>query len=295
MRVLIVGVTGMLGSALHRVFAPDPRYETWGTLRDPGARRFFAERDYARLLDGVDIGDQDVLVSVMSLVRPDVVINAVGVVKQLAVADDPLIVLPVNAIFPHRLAGLCGLAGARLIHISTDCVFSGRKGGYTESDGSDAEDLYGKSKYMGELHDRPYVITLRTSGIGHELNSRHGLLEWFLGEPGPVRGYSHAIYTGLPWFELARVMQEYVLPRSDLHGLYHVSSDPISKLDLLSIIAKVYRKKIEIIPDDAVRIDRSLDSTRFRSATGYVPAAWPELVAEMHANRSTALSNALVR
>ncbi len=295
MRVLIVGVTGMLGSALHQVFAPDPRYETWGTLRDAGARRFFAERDHARLLHGVDIGDQDVLVSVLNLVRPDIVINAVGVIKQLAVTNDPLIVLPVNAIFPHRLAGLCALDGARLIHISTDCVFSGRKGRYTESDGSDAEDLYGKSKYMGEVHDRPHVITLRTSGIGHELDSRHGLLEWFLGEPGPVRGYSHAIYTGLPWVELARVILEYVLPRSDLNGLYHVSSDPISKLDLLRIIAKVYGKRIEIIPDDAVRIDRSLDSTRFRTATGYVPAAWPELVASMHAHRPTAPGHALVR
>src|SRR6267378_3739933 len=162
MRVLIVGVTGMLGNALHQVFAADPRYETWGTLRDAGARRFFAERDHARLLPDVDIGDQDALVTTLNRVRPDVVINAVGVVKQLAVANDPLIVLPVNAMFPHRLARLCDLAGARLIHISTDCVFSGRRGNYTESDVSDAEDLYGKSKYMGEVQDRPNVITLRT-------------------------------------------------------------------------------------------------------------------------------------
>jgi len=295
MRLLIIGVTGMLGSALHQVFAPDPHFATWGTLRHSVARRFFPERDHTRLLHGVDISDQDALVSVLSRVRPHVVINAAGVVKQLAVANDPLIVLPVNAIFPHRLAGLCDLAGARLIHISTDCVFSGRKGNYTESDASDAEDLYGKSKYMGEVHDRPHVITLRTSGIGHELNSRHGLLEWFLGETGPVRGYSRAIYTGLPWVELARVIRDYVLPRSDLRGLYHVASDPISKLDLLRIIAKVYDKQIEIMPDDTIRIDRSLDSTLFRNATGYVPPAWPELVADMHAQRPTSASHAIVR
>lgn len=295
MKVLIIGVTGMLGSALHQVFAPDPRFEIWGTLRHAAARRFFAERDHARLLHGVDISDLDALVSVLNRVRPNVVINAVGVVRQLAVANDPLIALPVNSIFPHRLAGLCGLAGARLIHISTDCVFSGRKGNYTESDASDAEDLYGKSKYIGEVHDRPHVITLRTSGIGHELNSRHGLLEWFLGEPGPVHGYSQAIYTGLPWVELARVMRDHVFPRSNLRGLYHVSSDPISKLDLLRIVAKVYGKQIDIMPDDSIRIDRSLDSTRFRSATGYIPAAWPELVTEMHAYRPSALSAAIVR
>ena len=193
MRLLIIGVTGMLGSALHQVFAPDAGFETWGTLRHAAARRFFAERDQARLLDGVDVSDQDVLVSVLNRVRPDVVINAVGVVKQLADANNPLIALPVNAIFPHRLAGLCGLVRARLIHISTDCVFSGRKGNYTESDASDAEDLYGKSKYLGEVHDLPHVITLRTSGIGHELNSCHGLLEWFLGQSGSVQGYSRAI------------------------------------------------------------------------------------------------------
>jgi dTDP-4-dehydrorhamnose reductase len=295
MRVLILGVTGMLGSALHQVFAPDPRFETWGTLRLSAARGFFAERDHARLLDGVDIGDQDTLVSVLNRVRPQLVINAVGVVKQLTVANDPVIVLPINAIFPHRLAGLCGLAGARLILISTDCVFSGRKGNYTESDASDADDLYGKSKYMGEVHDLSHVITLRTSGIGHELHSRHGLLEWFLAEPGPVRGYSQAIYTGLPWVELARVMREYVFPRSDLSGLYHVSSDPISKLDLLRIIAKVYDKQIEIKPDDTVRIDRSLDSTRFRTATGYVPPTWPALVAAMYAHRPAAVERSGVR
>ena len=295
MRVLIIGVTGMLGSALHQVLAPDPRLETWGTLRHPSARRFFAERDHPRLLHGVEIGDQDTLVSILNRVRPDVVINAVGVIKQLAVANDPLIVLPVNAIFPHRLAGLCDLAGARLILISTDCVFSGRKGNYTESDASDAEDLYGKSKYVGEVHDRPHVITLRTSGIGRELNSRHGLLEWFLGETGPVRGYSQAIYTGLPWVELARVMRDYVFPRSELSGLYHVSSEPISKLDLLRIVARVYGKQIDIVPDDAIRIDRSLDSSRFRTTTGYAPAAWPDLIAEMHAYGPTTLSGTIAR
>lgn len=294
-RLLIIGVTGMLGSALYQVFAPDARFETWGTLRHSSGRRFFAERDHARLLGDVDIGDHDGLVSTLNLVRPDVVINAVGVVKQLAVANDPVIVLPVNAMFPHQLARLCELAGARLIHISTDCVFSGRRGHYTESDASDAEDLYGKSKYLGEVHDRPHVITLRTSGIGHELNSRHGLLEWFLGERGPVRGYTHAIYTGLPWVELARVIQEYILPRSDLNGLYHVSSDPVSKLDLLRIIAKVYGKQIQITPDDTVRIDRSLDSTRFRTATGYSPASWPALIADLHAHRPTAAGHVLVR
>lgn len=286
MRVLILGVTGMLGSAAHKVISADDRHETWGTMRASGARRFFGESDRSRLIDGVDVTDHDSLVAIFDRVRPDVVINAVGVIKQLSTANDPLIVLPINAMLPHRLAGLCGLSRARLIQVSTDCVFSGNVGNYRESDLSDAEDLYGKSKFIGEVHDRPHVITLRTSGIGHELSSANGLLEWFLSQQGRVRGYVKAIWSGLPWVELARVMKDVVLPRPDLHGLYHVSATPIAKLDLLRLIADVYGKEIAIDPDDAVRIDRSLDSRRFTDATGYVAADWPQLIAEMHEYRS---------
>jgi dTDP-4-dehydrorhamnose reductase len=286
MRVLILGVTGMFGSALYKIFAPDPQHESWGTLRNADARKFFPEADRDHLIDNIDVTDPDALVAVLSRVRPDVVINAVGVIKQLATADDPLIVLPINAIFPHRLASLCGLMGARMIQISTDCVFSGDAGNYLETDLSDAEDLYGKSKYIGEVRDQPHVITLRTSGIGHELSSRNGLLEWFLSQKGKVKGYSKAIYSGLPWVELARVIRDFVLPRPEMNGLYHVSSKPIPKLDLLRLVASVYRKEITIEPDDALRIDRSLNSARFTAATGYIAPEWPELIAEMHKYRS---------
>jgi dTDP-4-dehydrorhamnose reductase len=294
MRVLILGVTGMFGSSLYRVLAQDTQREVWGTMRSAGALRFFGEADRARLIDGVDVTDSDALVAVMNRVRPDVVVNAVGVVKQLASANEPLIVLPINAMFPHRLAGLCGLMGTRMIHISTDCVYSGHAGNYVEADPSDAEDLYGKSKYIGEVHDQPHVITLRTSGIGHELNSRLGLLEWFLYQRGRVRGFSKAIYSGLPWVELARVIKDFVLPHEQIHGLYHVSSKPISKLDLLTLIARVYGKEIAIEPDDSVQIDRSLNSKRFTEATGYVAPEWPELIAEMHRYRSSAAEPASV-
>jgi dTDP-4-dehydrorhamnose reductase len=286
MRVLILGATGMFGSAAYKVFASDPSHETWGTLRSPAGRRFFSETDRSRLIVDVDVLDHDALVGVLGDVRPDVVINAVGVIKQLASANDPLVVLPINALFPHRLAALCSLVGARLVQISTDCVFSGRTGNYTEADRSDAEDLYGKSKYIGEVVDQPHVITLRTSGIGHELSSANGLLEWFLAQQGRTKGYARAIYSGLPWVELARVIKDVVIPRPDLRGLYHVSSSPIPKLDLLKLVARIYGKDIVIESDDSVRIDRSLDSTRFTAATGYVAADWPTLVAQMHEHRS---------
>jgi dTDP-4-dehydrorhamnose reductase len=282
MRVLVLGVTGMLGNAVFRHFAQDKQYDVWGTMRSEGGRRYFATELQSCLLADVDVLDQDALTDIMLRVRPGVVINCVGLIKQLAKANDPLSALPINAMLPHRLAKLCALTGARLIHVSTDCVFSGRKGFYTEEDLSDAEDLYGQSKFIGELHRESHVITLRTSIIGHELNSNHALIDWFLSQDGPVKGYANAVFSGLPTVELARVMRDYVVPALELHGLYHVAGAPIDKLSLLRLVAETYGKKIEIIPDEQVCIDRSLDSSNFRQATGYVPPSWTELIKRMH-------------
>lgn len=285
MRVLVLGVTGMLGNAVFKAFDADPTHEAWGTMRSERGRMHFSTAARDRLLGNVDVLDQDMLCTTLARVRPDVVINCVGLIKQLADANNPLTALPINAMLPHRLANLCELAGSRLIHVSTDCVFSGRKGGYAESDVSDAEDLYGKSKYVGEIHDRAHVVTLRTSIIGHELASSFALADWFLSQQGKVKGYSRAIFSGLPTVELARVMKDFVLPRPALSGLYHVAAEPISKLDLLRLIAAQYGKDIDIQPDEKVAIDRSLDGSRFLAATGYTAPPWPELVALMHANR----------
>lgn len=285
MKILVLGVTGMLGNAVFRVFSADAEYETWGTLRSGAARRHFTEQTQARLLDGIDLLDQDALVAVLARVQPDVLINCVGLIKQLADAKDPLTALPINAMLPHRLARLCELAGTRLIHMSTDCVFSGRQGAYRESDMSDAEDLYGKSKYIGELHDLPHAITLRTSIIGHELGSSHALVDWFLSQQGSVKGFTKAIFSGLPTVELARVMKDFVIPHPQLNGLYHVAAEPIAKLDLLQLVAAEYGKQVDICPDDELVIDRSLDGSRFRDATGYVAPAWPELIRRMHTTR----------
>jgi dTDP-4-dehydrorhamnose reductase len=284
MKVLVLGVTGMLGSTLFREFSADSNFQVWGTLRNPAGRKYFSEVNQFGLLSHIDVLNTDDLVSVLEQVRPDVVVNCVGLIKQLAEAKDPLTVLPINAMFPHRLAKLCALADARLVHISTDCVFSGRKGMYVEQDVSDAEDLYGKSKYIGELHDAPHVITLRTSIIGHELDSSESLLDWFLSQKGSTKGYVKAIFSGLPTIELTRVIKEYVIPMPELNGLYHVSTVPIDKLSLLKLVAGAYQKEIEIVSDDRIRIDRSLDSTRFQQTTGYVPPSWPELVRIMQAS-----------
>lgn len=285
MKILILGASGMLGSAVFKVFSLDSSHQVWGSLRSPANIKYFPKTCSGRLLTGVDVLDQDSLATVLSSVRPDVVINCVGLIKQLADAKDPLSALPINAMLPHRLARLCTLSGARLIHVSTDCVFSGLKGEYLESDHSDAEDLYGKSKYIGELHDYPNAITLRTSIIGHELSSSYALVDWFLAQEGSVRGFSKAIFSGLPTVELARVMKDFVLPHPELNGLYHVAAEPIAKLDLLTLIARQYGKTIEIRPDASLVIDRSLNSERFTQATGYKAPSWPQLVELMHATR----------
>ena len=278
--VLILGASGMLGSAMLRLFAGSEGYRAAGTVRSGRAARLLPPALRPLLIDGVDVAQFDSLARAIGVAKPDVVINCVGVVKQLAEADDPLTALPINSLLPHRLARLCGLAGARLVHVSTDCVFSGAKGGYTEDDFPDADDLYGRSKYLGEV-DYPHAITLRTSIIGHELEGARSLLCWFLAQQGTVRGFTRAVFSGLPTVELARVVRDHVLPNPQLHGLYHVSSAPINKHELLGLVAKAYDKQIEIQPHHDFQIDRSLDSSRFQAATGYRPPAWPELVRGM--------------
>ena len=229
------------------------------------------------MVTGVDVENIDSLTRLFARVRPNVVINCIGLVKQLIEADDPLVAIPINAILPHKLANLCDVAGARFVHISTDCVFSGDRGMYTEADICDAKDLYGRSKYLGEV-DYPHAITLRTSIIGHELAGTQSLLGWFLSQKGSVPGFRRAIFSGLPTVELARVIRDHVIPHPELHGLYHVSANPINKFDLLSLMALAYEKTIDILPDDKLVIDRSLDSSRFREITGYKPKHWSDLV-----------------
>ena len=271
----------MLGGSLLRFFSLQEAIEVFGTVRTAQISQYLPPERHVQIIDEVDAGDDMRLLEVFAEVRPDVVVNCIGVVKQLADAEDPLTAIPINSLLPHRLAKLCAAVGARLVHLGTDCVFSGGKGNYFESDVPDATDLYGRSKLLGEV-DYPNAITLRTSLIGHELNSSRSLVDWFLSQEGSVKGYQRAIFSGLPTVEIARVIHEYVLPSPELRGVYHLSVEPISKFDLLSFVAKVYTKDIEIIPDDSVVIDRSLDSTRFREATGFKPKPWPQLIQEMH-------------
>lgn len=280
MRVLVLGASGLLGNAMIRVLGEKEDWEVFGTARSGDVKRFFAPKIGARLVIGCDVANHDALVKLFAQVRPDVVINCISLAKQLLNAGDPLLLIPIYALLPHRLAALCGLIGARLVHISTDGVFSGMKGGYTEDDSADAEDLYGNSKFLGELH-YPHTITLRTSMIGHELQTANGLLGWFLSQQERCTCFGRAMFSGLPTVALARIVRDAVIPRPDLFGVYHVAARPISKYDLLRLVAGVYGKTIDIIRDDSVVIDRSLNAERFAAATGYVAPEWPELISLM--------------
>ena len=282
LRVLVLGGTGMVGHKMFQVLSSRPHLEVYATARDlRGLEEHFDAGVLPRIRTGVDAADFDTIIRALASVQPDVVVNCIGLIKQLPLAEDPLTAITVNAQLPHRISLICRAAKARMVQIGTDCVFDGTRGGYREEDPSDAKDLYGRTKYLGEV-TYPHCITLRTSIIGHELKGRLSLVEWFLAQKAPIRGYTRAIYSGLTTPELARVVADYVLPHPELNGLYHLSVDPISKYDLLRLLATYYGVSTPIEPFDGVAIDRSLDSARFREATGYTPPVWPELAEAMH-------------
>lgn len=280
MKILVLGASGMLGNAMLKVMSECDDWVAYGTLRSPNTD-LQKRMPHARFIHDIHVDQPDSLMAAFVQSRPDVVVNCVGLVKQLANAADPLEAVPINTLLPHRLARMCELARARLVHVSTDCVFSGRQGDYVETDLADAQDVYGRSKLLGEV-DYPHAITLRTSIIGHELRSAHGLVEWFLSQRSGVKGYTEAVFSGLPTCELAKVVRDFVIPNAGLRGLYHVAAQPISKYDLLQLVNREYGVGLQITPDNTLKIYRSLNAERFKAATGYVAPPWPDLVAQMH-------------
>lgn len=283
MSVLVLGAGGMLGHQLVRRLGA--RGEAWGTVRSetssgPAAAVLPADRT----VTGVHAERLESVARALEVSGATAVINAIGIVKQADAAREAVPSIAVNALFPHQLAELCAARGVRLVHVSTDCVFSGARGGYGEDDLPDARDLYGRSKLLGEV-DRPGALTLRTSIVGRELAGAQGLFEWFLGQRGQrVRGFSHAIFSGLTTIALADLIGRLLDEQPELHGLWHVSAAPIDKLTLLTLLRDAVGAEIEIEPDDRLVIDRSLDSSRFRAATGWEPPSWPAMLAALAAD-----------
>jgi len=266
----------MIGSSMFRMLADQTGWNVYGASRNSVVSTAFKDK----LLAGVDLLNLDHLSKLFALVRPEVVVNCAGLTKHVPGGSEPIPAIAMNAILPHRLAQLCANSNARLIHVSTDCVFSGQYGNYQEKDATDAQDVYGKTKALGEVIG-DNVVTLRTSTIGHEAGTKLGLLEWFLGQR-ECKGFRKAIFSGLPTIEFARVVRDIVIPQTDLNGLYNVGAEAIDKYSLLQLISNVYQTNISIHADDMFIIDRSLNVDRFADATGYRAPSWPSLVDEMY-------------
>ncbi|MEW5784271.1 MAG: SDR family oxidoreductase [Bacillota bacterium] len=287
-KILILGVAGMLGHALFVYLSKLDNLDVYGTARNiTGLSGLFGSELMKKIQDNVNAHNFDSIVHMIAETKPDLVINCIGMIKQVPAARDNIETISMNALLPHRIARICGISGSRLLQISTDCVFDGVTGSYHESDTPNPTDLYGRTKLLGELNDA-HCLTLRTSIIGHELKDKHGLIEWFLGQQSRVRGFTNAIYSGFPTVEIAWIIGKYVIPNPKLTGLYHLSADAISKYDLLRLVAVQYNKQIEIEPCNDFHLDRSLDSTLFRQVTGYSSPPWPELVSKMYQDYMTA-------
>lgn len=283
MKILVLGATGMLGHKLLQRLAEG--HETWGTVRGaPESGPEIPGFDRGRLAGGVQAGDLDAVRRTLGRLAPDAVLNCIGIVKQIDAAKDAVTSIAINALLPHQLAELCAQEGARLIHFSTDCVFSGRGGPYRDSDPPDPMDLYGRSKLLGEV-DRPGCLTVRTSIVGRELRRGTGLFDWFFAQKGGrVRGYRHALYSGLTTRAMADVVRLVLESHPDLSGVWQVSGDPIDKFSLLELVNRVCGLGIQIEPDETFRCDRRLDSSRFREATGWSPPTWQSMIETMHAD-----------
>jgi dTDP-4-dehydrorhamnose reductase len=281
MKILVFGATGMLGHKLIQGLSTD--YEVIGTTRrDISENKKFSIFDKILLEGNTDASNISSINMVIRKLNPDIVINCIGIVKQLPEANNPVKSITINSLFPHQLRQLCQENDIRLIHYSTDCVFSGTKGNYSETDFSDADDLYGRSKLLGEVTGHG-CLTLRTSLIGRELESSHGLIEWFISQDGKtVKGYKNAIFSGLTTNAHATILAEIITKYPGLEGLYHLSADPISKYDLLTLVKEKYHLDINIEPDYNEISDRSLDSSKFRSATKIIIPGWPEMIDEMY-------------
>lgn len=266
----------MLGHQVIRTLAPD--FEVWGSCRNPAVLPDLGI-PVERLLGGLDAGDFDAIDALIGRVRPDLVINAIGIVKQLAAAKTVIPSITINSLLPHVLADACDRVGARMVHVGTDCVFSGALGGYREDDAPDAWDLYGRSKLLGEVTNLANVVTVRTSIIGWQIGEPTGLVGWFAAHRDePLRGFTKAIFSGLTTRALSEVIRDVVVPDATLCGLWHVAAEPIDKYTLLSQLAGLLGWDVDLMPSENPVIDRSLDGTRFRERTGWTPPTWDAML-----------------
>ncbi|MBD2824376.1 dTDP-4-dehydrorhamnose reductase family protein [Xenorhabdus szentirmaii] len=280
-KILIIGANGMLGGSLLRHFSSCENYEVLGSTRNENSAQKLKKQGFGNIISGISLESTENIGKLISEFKPDFLFNCVGIIKQLDSSKNHIESIEINALLPHKLAKICTKNQTKLIHFSTDCVFSGKDGLYKETDIADASDLYGKSKLLGEvLYDGH--ITLRTSIIGHEIDTCHSLVDWFLSQNKTINGFSKAIFSGLPTCYVAEVLEKYVLPNQSLAGLYHLSAEPINKYELLKLVNSIYNKNCNIYESKELVIDRSLDSSLFRKETGFIPEDWNSLIRKMN-------------
>jgi dTDP-4-dehydrorhamnose reductase len=279
-KILILGSTGLLGSTLLKYLSKKNNYKCYGAIRKKSdAIKLKNIKDIK--LYKIDYKKRCSITKVFNQINPNIIINCIGITKQLVHKNKISEIIRVNSFLPHFLSQLVNLQKKiRLIHFSTDCVFSGIKGNYKETDLPDAQDIYGRSKLLGEI-SCSNTLTLRTSIIGHELQTKYSLLNWFLDQKKFVEGYKNAFFSGLTTLEIAKVLDRFIIPNKNLEGLYHLSGKKISKYDLLNLIKKVYKKDIKININRNVKINRSLNSNSLQIITGYKLNSWNKIIKEM--------------
>jgi dTDP-4-dehydrorhamnose reductase len=278
--IIIIGANGMIGNCLFKYLSFKKKYQVYGFVRN----KMILNHEN-RLIDKTKIIEVQILGNnnfkkIIQALNPEVIINCAGIVKQNPLINNIPLTIELNSLFPHNLNLICKELNCRLIQLSTDCVFSGKKGNYKENDYADANDLYGRSKFMGEINDKN-CLTIRTSFIGHELKNKWGLLSWFISQEKKVNGFKNSIYSGLTTLEIAKIIYKFVLPNKEINGLYHIASNPIDKFSLLEIINEIYQKDITIKKDYSLINDKSLDFSKFREVTGYEPIEWAYALKEL--------------
>ena len=277
-KILVLGASGLLGNMLFRFLCDDQgSFRVTGTIRDKSFINSFSLSLRSSLVVVKDLSSIAELELLLNTQQPNIVINCVSVSRPIPSRFDML--LPLLSVLPMQLSYLCSQIGARFITISSDGVFSGQLGGYSEDDFPDAQDAYGISKILGEVGGK--AVVLRTSLLGPELRRKSGLLEWLLSQHGECNGYTRAIFSGVTTLELAKCLSEVIIPSPNLAGIFHIASTPCSKFDLLQMIKSVYGLDIVIKPDDSLRIDRSLSGAKLKSMTGYAPPGWESMLNSM--------------
>ena len=277
MKVLVLGCSGMLGHQLLHELSDE--FEVHGAMR--GQPSAVLSELPVHLVSSLDVRDTAAVSALLETGQYDFVINAVGLIKQREEIDNAIANIEINALLPHTLANLCQKFNTRLIHFSTDCVFSGEKGNNRIEDYPDAIDTYGRAKLLGEVSYQN-SLTLRTSIIGLELKNKISLIEWYLSQSGVIKGYSNAIFSGFTTFELSRVVKNILLNHPDLSGLFHVASKAIDKYTLLTgLNNRLGRKDLEIKKDEDFKIDRSLIADQFNQLLNYQAPDWGDMLDEL--------------